>query len=244
MRIAVMTALWRRPSLAAYVLERWSLTGGSAALFAVGSEGDASRELASDYGFDYIEAPNDPLSFKWQALLDRVREKGPWDYVIRVDSDDVFSSDYLETIIEACPDGGACGLADLWMYDRATHRLGYFPGYLSDDATTPEFRRFQKTMGSGRCYSRASLDTVDWHLWTEPRNSGLDAASDARLGRTGRKVTAYTMAELGVFEVDVKTSVNIWTAAQHVTLSYLETPAAEAVMSAWGLGDLRERVAV
>ncbi|MCP5368547.1 MAG: hypothetical protein H6907_09500 [Hyphomicrobiales bacterium] len=242
-RIAVFTALWKRPSLSAYVLERWAVTAGDrVSLFAVGSEGAASRALAEEHGFTYFEAPNRPLSLKWQHLLRRVREAGPWDYVIRADSDDLFSADFAEAIVEACPADGACGLADIWVYDLARNALGYFPGAFHDGQGGHDPRYYRKAMGTGRCFSAGLLDLVDWTLWDEEIEQGLDGSLDQRLDGFNRRLALVSMRELGVFAVDVKTPANIWSFDDMRITSRLDGTAADSVLSAWGLGDLRRRV--
>ena len=45
-------------------------------------------------------------------------------YPGRVSGTDLFSPDFPEAIIEACPPDGACGLADIWVYDPARNALG------------------------------------------------------------------------------------------------------------------------
>jgi len=242
-RIAVFTALWKRPSLSAYVLERWSLTAGeNVSLFAVGSEGAASRALAEEYGFTYFEAPNRPLSLKWQHLLNRVREAGPWDYVIRADSDDLFSADFVDAIIEACPPDSGCGLADIWMYDLAAHSLGYHPGAYHDRDGRHDSRFYRKTLGTGRCFSAGLLDLLDWTLWAEEIDNGLDRSLDIRMDGFNRRLELVSMRDLGIFAVDVKTPDNIWSYDDLNITAQVSGAAADSVLSAWGLGDLRRRV--
>ena len=73
MRVAILTALWQRPILSQLFLtyyqamktrfeDRFELY-----LLAVGSKGEVSKNLANNYNWSYVEAPNQTLSDKWRA---------------------------------------------------------------------------------------------------------------------------------------------------------------------------------
>ena len=96
-RITLITAVWKRHELTGLVLNRFRNIKRELSdtidleLIAVGSEGDASRQLCENHGFTYVEQDNMPLNRKYNAASRLAQESNP-DAVYRIDSDDWITS--------------------------------------------------------------------------------------------------------------------------------------------------------
>lgn len=209
MRIAIVTALYKRPEITQIVLSYFADLAAKSehqiGLFCVGSEGDVSRSLAESNNWSYLEFPNftdspaHPLSQKFNALFSMTRGYDP-DLLILVGSDDLVSPEiidfYARTVGPNCEQ--LIGLRDLYIHSAETKETVYFPGY-----PTPGDR--QKTIGAGRCFSRRVLQLMDYRPWgDEKANRGLDSVSSRRMRYSGISELAYKMAEMGGCAVDIK----------------------------------------
>lgn len=211
-RLIVLTCVWKRPVLTSLVLRSYQRTQQLLAdelnlcLLAVGSEGDDSRSLCQQYGFDYVEHANSPLSHKWNAGVQAVRNYDV-DGLVIVGSDDLLSSNTFGIYAEKLSEGlDFFGISDLYFYNALSGVLGYWGGYA---LTQPQ--RVGEPIGCGRCLSRRLLDRVDWNLWpAEPGyEKGLDLVA-LRLAKVqGFQPSTWRMAELGIKAVDVKAGDSI-----------------------------------
>jgi Flp pilus assembly protein TadD len=231
-KIVIYTCVWRRPELTRIVLSYYSglkkeLSGKiQLELLAVGSEGDASRKLCEDCGFDYFEYANQPLSAKWEYGINRCADYDP-DGVIIVGSDDLISQNLIEFYDSQLKNNMVfCGLKDGYFFDVGKENLILWTGYnLQGDPT-----RVGETIGMGRCFSRFLLDKLGFSIWKgRDINRGLDGAMTQKLFHLGLQVLDYDncvvakvdnqevrighcgfeMAEIGAFALDIKFAENL-----------------------------------
>ncbi len=231
-KIVIYTCVWRRPELTRIVLSYYSglkkeLSGKiQLELLAVGSEGDASRKLCEDCGFDYFEYANQPLSAKWEYGINRCADYDP-DGVIIVGSDDLISQNLIEFYDSQLKNNMVfCGLKDGYFFDVSQESLILWTGYsLQTDPT-----RVGETIGMGRCLSRVLLDKLGFSIWKGlDINRGLDGAMSQKLFQLGLQILDYDncvvakvdnqevrighcgfeMAEIGVCAVDIKFAENL-----------------------------------
>jgi len=212
--VALITAVWKRHELTALVLNRFRNIKDELAdtidvkLIAVGSEGDASRQLCENHGFAYVEQDNMPLNRKYNAASRLAQESNP-DAVYRIDSDDWITSAAITNSLKKIDDGHlAVGLLDLYFLDLVSFKLGRWPGYgfFNNKKRMWAWRNRGKTVGVGRCFSRELMDELGWEIWDqEPELSKwLDTNCDERLKERGHKIKGFTMQELQTFAMDIK----------------------------------------
>lgn len=199
--ILIVTALWGRSALTGTVLEYYQglmcdHPEHEIWLECVGSEGEASKQIATRAGWGYTEAPNAPLSQKFNLVFEQAKRYSP-DLVILVGSDDLISWDLIAWYIENVPKDhhNIVGLRDLYFYSIEHDETILFPGY---PLPSP------RTIGAGRCFSRFVLDTMNWRPWQEEiLNRGLDSASTAQMRKRGILEEAHSMSSIGA-AMDVK----------------------------------------
>lgn len=172
-----------------------------------GSEGDASREIAERHGFLYMETENQPLGAKWNAALSLLRDQDV-DGVVILGSDDLINEHYFHvlkrTLREGCP---IVGLDTFFVLDAQRGRMMEWLGYVPP--------REGESVGAGRFLRRDILNRLDWELWQNNLNSGLDASMWRRLRvDAARRELPFTNRVLdcraeGIVLVDVKTSTHL-----------------------------------
>lgn len=202
-RIGIVTALWQRHALASVVLAYYAsldIDDLEFVLVAVGSEGEASRTLAESSGWEYVEAPNDPLSDKWNAGIGQLR--GRVDAVLIVGSDDILVAPAIRYLVAEMANGAdAVNLDDLYFYVLATNDLYY------GERINP---------GASMLLRASLLDRLDWKAWPIGIDRRLDGHLQNRIHTAGRPCKYRSISncrEKGLVLVDIKTNVNMWSIA-------------------------------
>lgn len=211
--LVLLTCVWGRPRLTQAVLgyyrrlQRQLESELDLQLLAVGSEGTRSQQLCEAQEFRYVEYANSPLSHKWNAGVQAARALDP-DALVIAGSDDLLSSELLRTYRVKLEQGfDFFGFRDLYFFELAAARLGYWRGYESSaDAVAVD-----SPVGCGRCFSRDLLNKTGWKLW--PRHPRVDRFLDLvalhYLDLFGIRPSIWTMQALGGTAVDIKSGTNI-----------------------------------
>lgn len=204
-KILIITAVWQRHDLTGIVLNYYRslrIRFPNMQLLVVGSEGEKSRLLCKGYKWNYIEAPNVPLSQKFNLLFSET-EKYDFDFVILIGSDDLISEEiinfYSKNVEHATPN--LIGLTDLYFHSLEKNKTIYFTGYNAINT---------KLIGAGRCFSRTVLEMCKFRLWRhEVLNRGLDTSSSIYMKKCGVNEIGFTMEQMGGVAVDLKHNVSI-----------------------------------
>lgn len=199
MKLALITAIWKRHDLEKITINRLieqSKKHGFEVIIA-GSEGDVSQNLAK--GCHYVEIDNFPVSNKHNALLTKAKELDV-DGVILIGSDCLLSNGFWTYAKKLKKDETkVVGLTDAYFYDTISKQMGHWKGY----------KNGTQSVGSGRFFSKAILDKVDWKLWDDGLDKGLDTNCTHRLNTLGIKDSFNTMKDLKAYIVDVKHTYSI-----------------------------------
>lgn len=205
-KIVGITTVWKRPEITELCLKHYqevqARTNIDLKLIAVGSEGEHSRRLCERYGFEYIEFPNRPLIQKTQAGILAAKKYDP-DAVVRLDSDDLISSNYFEALYDAMTERG---------YDVA----GFYDMYFYDVRTVGEMMHWvdglKRPNGAGMMIKRRALDVHDFRVFPKDSdvNCGQDGVLFEYLEPEGIKIGSFLLRELGVTTISLKSKTNIW----------------------------------
>lgn len=201
MRIAIVTALWKRPELSKIVLDYYANNFPNISPLAVVSDDESAGVCAgADWPFCYHD--NQPLSQKFNYVFSQAKHLNP-DAVIIIGSDDLLSPELIEYYQKNySPDADhILGLKDLYFYhakrDWAIHHKGFIAN------------KTKYTIGCGRIFSRAVLDKLNWQPWGDENiNRGLDLTCSRRLEKLSIGERQVTMAESGI-AVDIKFAENL-----------------------------------
>lgn len=206
MKIGIYTAIWQRHWLF-IKFAKWinyleaQYPQHTFVNIAVGSEGDKSKQIAESNNFHYTETENLPLSNKWNRGLKAFR-KHDIDYIILLGSDDFIDKKAFAQIIQSMKQGyDLIGFVDCFFYKFATKKLIYWAGY--------DNHRIGETIGLGRCLSSKIIKEVDYRLWEEKLNSGLDGSMFRKVDRTQYNENKISLKSINGFAVDVKAEQSI-----------------------------------
>ena len=212
-RIGVVSAMWQRLELTDIIFShikklRSSLAPVMELLPVVaGSEGEKSRCVAERNGFTYIEVENRPLGAKWNAALSLLRWQNI-DGTVILGSDDLLNERFFHVLKRYIDEGCLLlGLDTFFVLEPRNGRLMEWMGYLPP--------REGESVGAGRFLHRELLERLNWHLWDDSLNGGLDRSMWRRLKTDAilrnEKFDSKTVCcqEEGIALVDVKSSVQI-----------------------------------
>lgn len=195
MNISVLIPIWKRHDLVEicfdYLAKQKEKFGFDVQI--VGSEGIESESLTIKYGFNYLEFSNDNLGAKLNAGLGVLLN---YDAVVVLGSDDFLSDEVWQQFEMIDLSGNIYyGFDHLYFYTTKDKKMYAF-----------QYKGVNiKTMGAGRIYSKTALDLVDYKLWTDEKNHGLDTDASNRLKTVGTKEICLS----GCKVMDVKHSHNI-----------------------------------
>lgn len=212
-RIGVVSAMWQRLELTDLVFSHIADMKTALAPFmellpvVAGSEGEESRAVAEKNGFSYTETENLPLGAKWNAALSLLRDQDV-DGVVILGSDDLLNERFFHVLKESLDEGCLlAGLDTFFVLESRSGRLMEWLGYLPP--------REGESIGAGRFLHRELLERLNWHLWEDGLNAGLDASMwrllRADADRRGQSFTSRTIncRKEGIVLVDVKSSIQI-----------------------------------
>lgn len=231
-KIILLTCIWARPEITRIFLDYYRslkknlLDQVDLTMLAVGSEGEKSRQLCEQYGFEYYNFPNNPISDKWEYALQLTKSYNP-DGVIIMGSDDFVNEQLILHYIQFLNEGVLfAGLTDSYFFDlQSTESLVHWKGYGAKikDNGMPE--RLGETIGTGRLVSKKLLEMLDYSIWKDLEiNKHLEIHVTHKLNEIDMLPVKYqhkipveidgkfyyyghlslTMAELGAVAVGIK----------------------------------------
>lgn len=219
--IVVFMCVWKREQLTKFVLAHYDSLKGPLArggieldIFITGSEDASTAEMAASVGAGYAVHANSPLGAKHGRGLRSLREYyegNVRDAVMVVGSDDILNEAYFWKVKELMGSKvkkkHVVGIQDIYFYELKSGRMVYSKGYSVGGG-------FSGTMGCGRVFSWAVLDTLKWQLWDEKLERGLDQSASRQVIREIAMIEAVSGVidgrESGAMAVDVKSETNVW----------------------------------
>ncbi len=229
-RLGVFTSLWKRHRLSRYVMRHFSrmqIEGVDIIPLAVGSEGQNSAGTALVCGWDYVEAPNTPLSDKMNAGVSAMA--GTVDAVLIIGSDNMLTVETVEALIDHAERGSQMVyLDDLYYYDSATDKVFY------SERSMP---------GAGMLIQAEVLDRVDWKPWPNGINRRLDGQLINKMTVDAFPCPSQSLKNCrskGYILVDIKSKTNMWSVDQmkDMTGRVSQVPLAELTNHFPGIRDI------
>lgn len=201
--ISIVSAIWKRKALTEIFLsslQRYEKDYGIRSAIA-GSEGVESREMCLDYGVAYVEAPNDPLSDKFNKAAQLANVCFSPDAFLVLGSDDFVDDTLIKKYLKAREERiDIVGIKDCYFYHTESKEAVYWCGYTN-------FRKGE-TVGMARMLSKKVFDALRGKLWPSGMNSGLDYTMMQKIKR--RKGFTWLSFQIeGMVAVDVKGQGNI-----------------------------------
>jgi hypothetical protein len=195
-KLLVYLAVWKRPEITeicfAGIKRMQTHPNYEIDALAVISE-ESMIPLCEDYGIGWTMTENSPLGAKKNYGLSQAKKMN-FDYLMEIGSDDLVTNDLLTHYLPFL-NHGFIGVKDICYMDSASG----------------DCRRLmsKSTYGAGRVISRGNLEKMDWKLWLNRINSGLD--NNSVMNMAVKKIGYKQVPEMespGV--IDIKSEVNIW----------------------------------
>jgi hypothetical protein len=209
MRIAIVTAVWRRPEIFAMfamgvkALQEYFAPQVEIICCVAGSEGHASRTMVGNWAnFYYTETPNAPLSAKMNSAAHLARKFSP-NACVMVGSDDIIGVNLMAKYIEHAQRGiDYSYLTDCYFFDVRSKRGLYWAGY------TKSFNK-GKGAGIGRLISARALNAISWNCWPPGYDRVLDTAFDKQMDKIQCAKMDINLKRDKLFALDIKSSINM-----------------------------------
>lgn len=197
--LLIYLAVWRRPEITELCfigIERMKKHNAySIQTFAVISEPEMIQ-LCNKYGVKWVMADNYPLGSKKNQGLQEAK-KLDFDYLMEIGSDDLVTNELLTQYLDYFGTHQFFGISDAAYLD-------------SESGTCRRLISHKSTYGAGRVISRKLIERMNWKLWNDDINRGLDNNSTLRI-ETTTKVKFHKVPPTDVPGIiDVKSSENIW----------------------------------
>lgn len=230
--VVLFMCVWKRPVLTHFVLNHYAnmrqplLTHNVRLdLFVVASDNATATDLAAKYDAAHVVVPNFPLGAKHNRGLLALRQQysahnggaSTPEAVAVVGSDDLLNEAFFIRIKQLMQPGPnrmhIVGLQDLFFFDLHSQRILYTQGYRHVHIPV------SGTIGCGRVFSWAMLNTLQWNLWDSQRNHSLDQSAIRRvltvLPQAADISTSFRGHPDGIVAIDIKTDAfeegtNIW----------------------------------
>ena len=160
--------------------------------------GSGDQKAADKHGFEYHDYPNQPLSEKAQHRLSLCKNRA--DYYLFLGSDDILDEKLFSYYLERIQDGyDFIAPYDIHLHWRS--EVYYAQGYAKGNA------RHGEPLAVGRCLSNKLLNDLNWELWMQRKEIGLDGLAWNKLKRVKNKHFFYSK-DIGIV-MDVKTKDNL-----------------------------------
>lgn len=203
MKIVITTLLWKRYDLfdiwAQVILNiicNFANQQVKISVVVAGSENQVSKKLVEQYGFEYIETPNTPLSRKANLRLQKCKELNP-DYILFLGSDDLISCKTFKYLLKQMRKGyDAIYNMDLYIYDTISGIASYNKEYSNHREGEPK--------APGKCFSKRLLNKLRWKLWDENLSRNLDGNLQKSLKKVKHSRHLYWLKKEKLMIVDIK----------------------------------------
>ena len=168
--------------------------------------------------FNYYNYTNKPVSNKWNYGLSLCKNLD-FDYVFIIGSDDVIDEKLMFKYYELMESGyDYFGITDLYFLDSKTDKLFYWKGYESNSG------RMGETIGLGRCISKSTISKLNFKLWGDGINAGLDKSMESKIKNLPNlKRTSISLGK-NYFACDIKSDFNIGSLNSYKNLIPVDKP--------------------
>jgi len=155
------------------------------------SDGEFLQDML-DSGVTYRVA-NQPLFNKFQVGIDLLKQL-TFDVAIMLGSDDYIDEKFLDYVCKQAEKYDFIGFKDI--YFEQGEKTYYWSGYTNHREGEPS--------GAGKTYTREGLEQLNWNLYNNSINRGLDGSSWQRVKRFKLLSKIASVKREGLKLVDVK----------------------------------------
>lgn len=144
------------------------------------------------------QAPNAPLWQKFQIGIDLLQHMD-FDIAIMLGSDDYFDEKFLDYVVKHSKTYDFIGFKDIYFEEKGN--TYYWSGYTN--------HRIGEPCGAGKVYTREALELLNWDLYSNSVDSGLDGHAWKRVNKLGLRCKIASIKHEGLKLVDVKDEASL-----------------------------------
>lgn len=196
MKIQLLSAMHGRHKAVSLALESWRKEGLEPVMVVSNTE---DARFCDDNNVEWTQADNKPLSSKWQAGVNYLRDfKADYDAYIMLGSDDLIkgSNGYIKYLNEGYE---FIGVGDCYIRELDSGLTKHWMGYTN--------HRKGETAGAGRCLSKSLMNKLNWVLWELPKDNGLDGELYYRINLVGAKCKTVYSNEIKITDLKDENSL-------------------------------------
>lgn len=220
MKICIITAVYKRPEIFKIFAESIKQLNGNIVVCVAGSEGDKSRKMVEEYGFEYVETPNKPLGVKWNeaAILSSQTDA---DYYLLMGSDDIINQPFLDWYIKLAQKGWEyIYCIDGYFYDTVSKKSLYWSGYNKSRARS----KLRLALGCGRMLSKRLMNRANWRPWLSHKlHDLLDTSFDEKMNLREDFSIGVRCENTDMCILDIKSSTNMTPFARWENCKYIDS---------------------
>lgn len=197
MRILIYLAVWKRPEITELCfkgIKRLQQHPDFEIEAAAVISEDEMIPLCEAYGVHWVMAENFPVGKKKNTGLQFCREF-EFDFLMEIGSDDLVLNSLLDDYKKFMVKYDFFGVSELAFIDTVTADCRKHGGK-------------DTLIGAGRMISRKALEALEWKIWTDHRNRGLDRDSVIKFYNNGIYFWQIPAGEYPKV-IDMKSLVNI-----------------------------------
>ena len=188
MKVIVVTAMHGRHETVRYCLKK-SATVERLIVYSTADD----RRFLRDIKAHKIQAPNNPLSTKWNTGIQQLRNID-FDIAIIMGSDDYFDVKFIDFVKKNIKGFDGLGCLDAY-YEQGKDKY-YYAGYKGIREGEP--------MGAGRCYTREFLERIDFNLYPLKKDKSLDGMAWDVIKKHNGNIGTFSLKDNNLMMCDVK----------------------------------------
>lgn len=209
MKIAFVTAVWKRPEIFRLFADNmkrlkanFSETPVNIGFAVAGSEGYKSRYMVEKVGGFYIEADNGKLTRKWNMATKCAENEMRPDWFIFLGSDDLIPAKTMEFYIKKMKEGfDYINMLDTYFFDTVSKKGLIWLGYNNTMKSMPS--------GVGKAVHRNVLEKAVFEPFVSGYDTVLDPAFDKKINNIVKHPFSFRLEQEGLFALDIKSSTNM-----------------------------------
>ncbi|HLO59819.1 MAG TPA: hypothetical protein VK179_13810 [Bacteroidales bacterium] len=197
MKIGLLTVAHKRPEVSkAYCLMVDRLMKDYPDIFlpvcAVSLQEDF--DIFNSHGIETYIFPNDPVGAKHNFILGKLRDRVT--HVLHLGSDDLINNNYVDELIKNAKNDLVWGVG-LYFLSLRTGQARFWD------------MPYRNVAGPAKLISKRVLKAVDWKIWNDRLNKGLDHSCFSILEPHIKSRHIFQITDVNGLMVDIKGSYNI-----------------------------------
>lgn len=219
-KVLILTCTWERPEITEiFVNYLLSVQDKTKSIFeyvniVIDSEKSNLKVFENRLdSFNYHNFSNTPISNKWNYGVSLTKDID-FDYILFLGSDDIIDQNVMLEYHNKMKDGiDFIGIIDMYVFNYLSGQIYYWKGYRKSTGREGE------TIGLARCFSKKTIEQLNYTPWASNINKGLDKTLNNNIKNINNlKISKIKLTDINGFSCDIKSNLNITKLTDYVDL--------------------------